>query len=271
MTLSQIKDLLKRHNAFPKKQFGQNFLHDQNAIKKILATADIKPDDIIVEIGPGVGNLTQELAKLAKNVIAIEKDRVMVKILKDTLTSALNVEISEADILKFNEAQLPKNYKIVANLPFYLAAPAIRKFLESKNPPSLMALIIQKEVAQRIVALPPQMSLLSVSVQFYADVKITSRIKKVCFWPSPKVDSAIIKIIPQKNNCQKDFVENFFKIARAGFSHPRKQLANNLAKELDIDRGEAEYLLKQCAIESTQRAETLTVEQWKMLSHSFSG
>jgi 16S rRNA (adenine1518-N6/adenine1519-N6)-dimethyltransferase len=270
MTLTQIKELLKTHDAYPKKQFGQNFLFDSNSVKKIVAAAGIEPDDIVVEVGPGVGNLTQELAKTAKDVIAIENDRSMLAILGDLFDSASNVNIIDADILKFDEGELPKDYKVVANLPFYLAAPAIRKFLESANPPESLTLIIQKEVAQRIVATPPQMSLLAVSVQFYAQAKIAAYINRSSFWPSPKVDSAVIKITPQKTGRAKDFVDKFFTVARAGFSHPRKQLANNLAEGLVIDRGIAERLLAANNIDKTRRAETLDMQEWVNLTRSYS-
>ena len=271
MTLAQIKELLKKHDAYPKKQFGQNFLFDQNSVKKMIEAAQIGPDDIAVEVGPGVGNLTQELAKDAKEVIAIENDRSMLAILNDLFGGTPNVKIIDADILKFDENLLPKDYKVVANLPFYLAAPAIRKFLESPNPPRSLALIVQKEVAQRIAAQPPQMSLLAVSVQFYAQAKIISYIKKDGFWPSPKVDSAIIDIVLRKVIYDKQFVEIFFKVVRAGFSHPRKQLANNLSTELGMDRGQAEKLLEQNGIKPTARAETLTVEAWNNLARSVLG
>ena len=271
MTLAQIKELLKKHDAYPKKQFGQNFLFDQNSVKKMIEAAQIGPDDIAVEVGPGVGNLTQELAKDAKEVIAIENDRSMLAILNDLFGGTPNVKIIDADILKFDENLLPKDYKVVANLPFYLAAPAIRKFLESPNPPRSLALIVQKEVAQRIAAQPPQMSLLAVSVQFYAQAKIISYIKKDGFWPSPKVDSAIIDIVLRKVIYDKQFVEIFFKVVRAGFSHPRKQLANNLSTELGMDRGQAEKLLEQNGIKPVARAETLTVEAWNDLARSFLG
>jgi len=270
MTLAQIKELLKKHNAYPKKQFGQNFLFDPNSVKKIIAAAGIEPGNIVVEVGPGVGNLTQELAIPAKEVIAIENDRSMLAILGDLFGGSPNVKIIDADILKFDEGRLPKNYKVVANLPFYLAAPAIRKFLESANPPESLTLIIQKEVAQRIVASPPQMSLLAVSVQFYAHAKIVDYINKSSFWPAPRVDSAIIIITPQKNGQAKNFVDKFFTVARAGFSHPRKQLANNLAGGLGVDREAAERLLAANNIDKTRRAETLDMQEWVNLTRSYS-
>lgn len=269
MALAHIKELLKKYNSLPKKNLGQNFLFDQNAIAKIIAAAGLEKSDIVVEIGPGTGILTQELAKTAKQVIAVEKDCLMVKILNDEFFGSLNVKIIQADILKFDTGVLPPDYKIAANLPFYNSAAIIRKFLEIGNPPQAMALIIQKEVAQRIVANPPDSSLLAISTQFYANAKICGYIKRSSFWPPPNVDAAIIKIVPRKVNYGKDFVKTFFKILHSGFAHPRKQLAGNLSKGLGIDREEAIILLAKNNIRPEQRAETLALEQWKSLSYSF--
>jgi len=171
----------------------------------------------VLEIGAGVGNLTCELAKTAGRVIASENDRQMLTILKTVFNKTNNVDIVDADILKFNELVLPKNYKIAANLPFYLAAPAIRKFLESRNPPSLMAVIVQKEVGQRMAAKPPKMSLLAVSVQFYANVKIACYIAKNRFWPAPAVDAAIVKIVPRQLKTFKQNREIFLKLCAPAF------------------------------------------------------
>lgn len=172
---------------------------------------------------------------------------------------------------------MPKNYKVVANLPFYVVSPIMRKFLESDNPPKEMILGVQKEVGQRICATPPEMSLLAVSVQFYAEPKIISYISKKSFWPQPKVDSVIIKIklnLIQKTHDRSFFaqIENrdlFFKIVRAGFSQPRKQLINNLSQKLNLDRQKIEKWLFKNRIRPVQRAETLTIEDWLNLSKSF--
>lgn len=278
-----IKELLQEYQTKPIKRLGQNFLVDKKIITKITETADLKPDDTILEVGPGIGTLTQEIAKRAGKIIVVEKDPKMVEILKETLENYNNVEIIQGDILKIknlfckircatisqNEKVKSQNYKIVANLPFYLTAPVIRQFLESAEnyPPQIMVLIVQKEVAQRICAKPPKMSILAVSVQFYAEVKIISYISKKSFWPQPKVDSAIIKIIPhQFYTISHLLCEQFFKIVKAGFSQPRKQLANNLSKKLKIDKIKIiEWLLKN-NIQPTQRAETLTVEDWLKLT-----
>ena len=241
-----------RYKIKPIKHFGQNFLIDKQVVKKIIRAADLHPRDVVLEIGPGTGVLTQEIAKTAKRVIAVEKDPRMIKILKESLKDFKNVEIINTDILNYKLQTT--NYKLIANLPFYITAPVIRKFLESKSPPKEMILIIQKEVAQRICSKPPKTNLLAISVQFYAKPKIISYISRKSFRPIPKVDSAIIKIIPHQKY-KKVNSKQFFKIIKTGFSHPRKQLINNLPKNLDIDKK-----LQQ------SRAENLSVDDWIDLS-----
>ncbi len=196
-----IKNLLLKYSARPSKGLGQHFLIDKKVLHKIIQAADLKPGDVILEVGPGIGILTLELAKKVKKVVAVEKDFKMIAVLKEVLRDYKNVEIVRDDILKVNLNDFilkPKTYKIVANIPYYLTSHLIRKFLEIDNPPKEMILMIQKEVAQRIVARPPKMSLLAVSVQFYAKPEIITFVSKKSFWPQPKVDSAIIKITINK-------------------------------------------------------------------------
>lgn len=255
----------------PKKQLGQNFLADQTAISKVLAAAEISPTDFVLEIGPGTGVLTIELAQKAQKIIAIEKDPEMIAILKEKLTGVQNIEVVQGDIRGFdpkNYQLKPKNYKIVANIPYYLTAFLIRSFLEQECPPKDLTLVIQKEVAQRICAKPPKMNLLAVSVQFYAQPKISSYIKKTSFWPVPKVDSAIIKIT-LNDQIITDNKEVFFKIIHAGFAQPRKQLLNNLAGGLKMDKKSVESWLLRNNIQPTQRAETLTLENWLGLTKTY--
>src|SRR3989344_8913038 len=161
-----IKELLAKYDAKPSKTMGQNFLVNKNTLQTIIETANLHQDDTVLEICPGIGTLTQALSKVAGKVLAIEKDRNMVKILQSTLRGCKNVEITEADALRYDIGL--QNYNVVANIPYYLTSPIIRKFLESKNPPTEIILMVQKEVAQRICAKPPNMSILAVSVQFYA-------------------------------------------------------------------------------------------------------
>ena len=237
----------------PIKGLGQNFLKDNRAIKRVIDGADLSEKDIVLEIGPGKGALTKELLKKAKKVIAIEKDRNLVKILREKFESSDNLEIIEKDILNYELGIMNYEYKIVANLPFYITGAIIRMFLEADNPPKQLTLIIQKEVAQRICD-KKKSSILSLSVLFYANPKIISYISKRSFSPAPKVDSAIIQITPIKNKYKAD-PKKFFKIVKAGFSHPRKQLANNLSTELNIDKSKLEFLGK-------TRAEDLKIEDW---------
>ena len=271
-----VKAIFSKYEARPSKGLGQNFLIDKNVLEKIVESADMKPDDAILEVGPGVGTLTQALAEKASKVIAVEKDKTMCEILKNVLAvqGVKNVQIVNADILKTNISSFKlqaSRYKVVANIPYYLTSPLIRKFLESKNPPSDMILMLQKEVAQRICAKPPSMSLLAISVQFYAEPKIISYVSKNCFWPAPKVDSATIKITPSPElgevHSARDSAD-FFAVVKAGFSQPRKQLVGNLSKSLKLDRERTEDWLKKNNIKPTQRAETLSVDDWKKLTAS---
>ena len=311
-----IKNLLGKYGVRPSKGLGQNFLVDKRVLGKIIEAANLGKEDTVLEIGAGIGTLTLELAKKAKKVIAVEKDPKMCEILHETMKGYENVEIIQGDILKleiFNfqfsifkqkpnaKNQMPKTkckiqntrYKVVANLPYYITSPVIRKFLEAENPPSEMILMVQKEVAQRICARPPRMNLLAVSVQFYAEPKIVSYVSKNSFWPSPKVDSAIIKIARNKNQ-ETVNKELFFKIVKAGFSQPRKQILNNLSKGLALRSSTAAHskpspnglalsspnglklekeavqgwLLKN-NIQPTQRAETLSIRDWINLTNTF--
>lgn len=256
-----------RYKIKPVKRLGQNFLIDKQVIKKVIRAANLHSKDIVLEIGPGTGALTQETAKTAKKVIAVEKDPNMCEILKQALRDFKNIKIIQADILKILNSKflvLNSKYKVVANLPFYITAPVIRKFLEVKYPPKEMVLIIQKEVAQRICSKPPKTNLLAISVQFYAKPKIISYVSKKSFYPQPKVDSAIIKIVPEKKYKDID-IDLFFKIVKAGFSHPRKQLANNLVNGLKLNKKGVNDLLLKNNIKPSQRAETLFIKDWIQL------
>ncbi|MDO8530297.1 MAG: 16S rRNA (adenine(1518)-N(6)/adenine(1519)-N(6))-dimethyltransferase RsmA [bacterium] len=267
----EIKELLSKYQGRPDKLMGQNFLVDKPALEKIIGASQLTPEDTVLEIGPGIGTLTHELAGKVKKVIAIEKDAAMIEILKETLKNYQNIEITQGDILKIGNWILDiGNYKIVANIPYYLTSHLIRQFLESKNPPKVMILMVQKEVAQRICAKPPKMSILALSVQFYATPEIISYVKKECFWPSPKVDSAIIKITPKPSTQQYTSInsDSFFNVVKAGFSHPRKQLAGNLSKALNMEKKQAQEWLLKNNVQPQQRAETLHIEDWVKLVDS---
>jgi len=256
---------MKLNGLKPNKRLGQNFLSSDIVLKKIIKTSQIKSSDIILEIGPGTGILTKALAQKAKKVIAVEKDKSLISILEKELPN--NVEIISGDILKIKNLKLPKHYKLIANLPYYITAPVIRMFLEN-NSPELMVLMVQKEVGQRICATPPKMSKIAVFTQFYGKPEIISNVSKDCFSPKPKVDSVILKITPF-NKLDKTNKDLFSKIVRAGFSQPRKQLINNLTNSLDIKKQETENWLKENKIKPEQRAETLNIKDWINLTNTF--
>jgi 16S rRNA (adenine1518-N6/adenine1519-N6)-dimethyltransferase len=266
-----IKSLLRKYQIRPSKKFGQNFLIDKGAIKKIINAADLKSGDVVLEIGPGIGVLTQELVKRVKRVVAVEKDQKMIEILEKTMGSFENVKIIHGDILKIEnwKLEIGNSFKAVGNLPFYLTAPVIRQLLENAGvEPRQITLVVQKEVAQRICARSPRMNLLAVSVQFYAEPKIIAYISQKSFWPSPEVDAAIIKISNLKSQISKINRDLFFRIVKAGFSQPRKQLINNLSKSLKIDKKKVKEWLKDNGIQPTQRAETLSLNDWVKLAKS---
>ena len=256
------KKLLLKNKIKPLKKLGQNFLIDQKIINKIIQAAELKSDDLVLEIGPGTGLLTIPLAQQAKKIIAVEKDELMCQTLKEILKkqNINNVQIINQDILDF-EFKEKKRFKIVANLPYYITSSVIRKFLESNNQPERMILTVQKEVGQRICAQPPKMNLLAVAVQFYSQPKIVCFVSKKSFWPVPKVDSAVLEIKPfnVKRKIESDL---FFKVVKAGFSQPRKQLLNNLSKQLKLTKIETRNWLYQNKIKPEQRGERLTVNDW---------
>ncbi|MCX6813742.1 MAG: 16S rRNA (adenine(1518)-N(6)/adenine(1519)-N(6))-dimethyltransferase RsmA [Candidatus Azambacteria bacterium] len=261
---------LPPHGIKPEKYLGQHFILSKKVLAKMITVAEIKKNNTIIEIGPGLGTLTQELVKTGAKIITIEKDPLMVDILGETLSNYKNIKIIQADARKMGVRHLfLRKYKIVANLPYNVATFLIHQWLELKKPPELMVLMIQKEVAQRICG--RRMNLLAISVQFYADVKIIDYIKKGSFWPKPKVDSAIIKIVPKNLPVGKQpqkMRDAFFAVVRAGFSQPRKQLLNNLSKKIGIPKEKIVLIFRNLNIPERARAENLSLEQWLQLACS---
>lgn len=254
---------MRANQIWAKRTMGQNFLVDEQALAQIVAAADIQPTDTIVEIGPGLGVLTSELSKRAGKVFAIEKDDKFAEVLKTQYTSS-NVKIINQDALDFDPGsyQLKANsYKLVANIPYNITSLIIRKFLEEENRPEIIVLLVQKEVAERIIAEPGDMSLLAVSVQFYAEAEIVAIVSKESFFPIPKVDSAIIKL---KVKSQKHKVQSreFFRIVKFGFAAKRKTLENNLSAGMHIKKDDARDIIKKAGFEAKIRAEDLSVEDW---------
>jgi 16S rRNA (adenine1518-N6/adenine1519-N6)-dimethyltransferase len=260
-SLKIIKELCQRYAIRTAKIRGQNFLISQNVVDKVIRAADLKKNDVVLEIGPGLGTITQELARRVKKVLAVEIDKKLVRVLGKILADFENVEIVHGDILKFQPTTYnlePKTYKIVASLPFNITSLVLKKFLSEQPKPNLMVLILQKEVAEKIVARPPKMSLLAVSVQFYGNPKIVARISKGNFWPQPGVDSAIVKITLTGPTSRK-FEDRFFKIVKAGFSSPRKKLVNNLTL---IKKEELLQIFQKLGLKPNVRAQELSVENW---------
>ncbi|OGI17428.1 MAG: ribosomal RNA small subunit methyltransferase A [Candidatus Moranbacteria bacterium RIFCSPHIGHO2_02_FULL_40_12b] len=257
-------------------KLGQNFLVNKDIAKKIVEAAELKPDDVVLEIGPGKGILTEELAKKAGKVIAVEIDGNLVEILENKFKNKKNVEIIKGDVLQLTTYNLQlTTYKIVANLPYYITSPVIRKFLESENPPSKMILMLQKEVAERIVASSGKMSILAVSVQYYAQPQVIFNVPRENFDPAPEVDSAVIhiKTLKQENIKTKEQKskesKKFFRVVKAGFCAKRKTLINNLANSFHLEKKEVEEKLKRVGISSRTRAQELSVKDWKKLAELF--
>jgi 16S rRNA (adenine1518-N6/adenine1519-N6)-dimethyltransferase len=257
----------------PSKRLGQVFLKEKKSLKKIVNLAKVSKNDLILEIGPGPGNLTLELAKKAKKVVAVEKDKKMCDFLEEVLEKEglKNVEIVNEDILEFlKKPELSlSSFKVVANIPYYLTSRLIRLLLESKEKPSAIFLLVQKEVAQRICAKPPRSNLLAISVQFFAKARILSLFKKEVFWPKPKVDSALLEILPKKEKLNEIDESLFFKILRAGFFQPRKLLLNNLALSFGVDKIKVEEWLDLAKIEKEKRPGELSLTDWISLTRTF--
>lgn len=254
-------------------KLGQNFLRDDNVLQKIMTVSELNSDDFVIEVGPGEGVLTEKLANSAGKVIAIELDDKLIPPLTEKFKNTKNLEIVHEDILKINLPELLKKngflkYKIIANIPYYITSPIIRLFLEQAAQPQEIILMIQKEVAERIVAQPGQHSILSVSVQYYASAEIMFEVSRLAFSPVPKIDSAVIKIIPTKK-FNKETDKAFFKIVKAGFSAKRKTLLNNLSNSLQLDKTIVEEKLKTLGLDPRARAQELSVEDWKKLVQIF--
>lgn len=246
----------------PKKSLGQHWLDDSDALEAMCDAAEVSGKDTVLEIGPGLGTLTGLLTKRAKSVIAVEFDESLAQALPEKV-GADNLSTVQHDILKFDLTTLPQNYKIVANIPYYLTSNLIRVISESMNPPSVAALLVQKEVAERVAAPPGQMSLLSVSAQFYWDVGTGRVVGAELFTPPPKVDSQILVLKKRKEPLFADVdIQQFFQVVKAGFAARRKTLINSLSAGLRIGKGQTEGLLQGAKIDPGRRAQSLSLPQW---------
>ncbi len=272
--LCQVKALLHQFNLKAEKRLGQHFLVDEDMLQCILSAAELNHEDIVVEVGPGLGVLTKRLAEQVATVIAVEIDSRLVSVLRRILSPFPNVKIIHADILKVAPQQLLENYsafsehaqsyKVVANLPYYITSPVLRHFLQADAKPSLMVVMVQKEVGEAIAAIPGKMSLLSVSTQFYSKPTITGYVPAKSFYPSPKVDSLILRLdVYPEAPIEVSDLNGFFDMINCGFSSPRKQLRNSLSQSLGIAPSQIALSLETAGIEAKRRAETLSLEEWK--------
>lgn len=266
-----LREALRRYDITPKKSLGQNFLFDPAILDRIVQAGEVGPDDVILEIGPGAGSLTRALAAAASRVVAVELDNRLIPLLEETLGDLPNVELVHGDILEVNLQSLISNtYKVVANIPYYITSAVIRHLLEAPVKPTMIVLTVQKEVAERICAAPPDMSVLAVSVQVYGTPRIAGQIPAGAFYPRPDVDSAMVRIdLFGQPIIANEEADTFFEVVKAGFSQKRKQLRNSLASGLHMKTSEADTLLNMAGIEPARRAETLTIEEWVRLYRDF--
>lgn len=262
--------LLRQFDITPKKSLGQNFLVNTRTAERIAAAANLTQEDVVLEVGPGLGALTRCLAGACARVVAIELDQRLIPVLQHTLGALPNVEIIHGDVMELQPgAILPSAYKVVANIPYYLTSALLRRLLEADVRPSLMVLTVQEEVARRIVARPDEMSLLAVSVQFYGQAEIVARLKPGAFYPSPNVRSAVVRVDlgPEKQpGVNVTDVDLFFCLARAGFGQRRKQLRNALTSGTGLSRSNVEDALTVADVDPRRRAETLTLQEWAALA-----
>ena len=249
----------------PKKSLGQYWLKDPEILADIAEAAELTGDDVVLEIGPGLGTLTSRLLARANSVTAVEFDADLARKLPGQFPGK-KLTVVNQDILQFDLNQLPKNYKVVANVPYYITSKIVEKLMTAENKPSIAVLLVQKEVAERIAAEAGNMSVLSVSVQIFAEAELDIEVPRQFFTPPPKVDSQVV-VLRTRNNplITPEDQRDFFRIVKAGFSAKRKKLRSSLSGGLGIDKSVAEELLKNAGISPDARAEDLAIEDWKKL------
>ena len=252
-----------------KKSLGQNFLVDRRIVSRILSAADLTPGDTVLEIGPGRGILTRPLAERASALTAIELDNNLASTLTTEFASHPHVRIVHADARDIEISSVAPSgapYKLIANLPYYAAQPIIRRFLEAAHKPTLMVVMVQREVARTMTAAPGDMSLLSVATQLYGKPRIVASVPPRAFRPAPKVTSAIVRIdVFPEPALPLDSIDAFFTLVRAGFSAPRKQVHNCLQQGLSVTRDAAETMLSDAGIDPKRRPQTLSLDDWGSL------
>jgi 16S rRNA (adenine1518-N6/adenine1519-N6)-dimethyltransferase len=261
-----VPGLLKKHGLKPDKSLGQNFLIDPHYLNLVADYGASNNQDTVLEIGAGIGNLTRLLGSRFREVVAVEIDANLIPILRETTREFSNIQVVQGDILEFEISKLITSppFQVIANIPYYITSKIIRYLMTGSTKPQNMILTIQKEVAERICSLSGKHSLLSLSVQVFGRPSIESKIPAGAFYPVPKVESAIVKIdMFSSPLIPAEYLESFFKIARAGFSQKRKNLRNSLSSGTGMDKKSCEQLLNNTGINFQRRAETLSIEEWK--------
>lgn len=249
-------------DAIPKKSLGQHWLHDAPSLEDMCDAADVRSKDVVLEIGPGLGTLTEHLIERAKQVIAVEFDHQLALKLPKRFSSS-KLQVIEQDILSFDFTSLPSDYKVVANIPYYLTSHLIRLISETPNQPVKAALLVQKEVAERLAAKPGKMSLLSVTAQYYWNVELKNVVIKQLFTPPPKVDSQIVVLCRRQNKLFSDLDDqDFFRLVRAGYSQRRKTLLNSLSAGLRLSKDDVSAYCHTADVDPKRRAQTLSLEEW---------
>jgi 16S rRNA (adenine1518-N6/adenine1519-N6)-dimethyltransferase len=268
-----IAELLKQYGLRADKRLGQNFLQDPHALQKIADLAEIRPTDIVLEIGPGLGSLTRYLAAGAQKVVAVELDDKLFPPLEAVIAPYRNIQLVHGDILGIEPKEIieQQDYLVVANIPYYITSAVVRHLLEANPRPRRIVLTVQKEVAERICAMPGDMSLLALSVQVYGAPSIASHIPANAFFPAPKVDSSVLVVdIYPSPRVNVDLLDTFFQLTKAGFSQKRKMLRNSVSAGMRLSTFETEKLLLAADIDPQRRAETLSLEEWGKLSTRYS-
>lgn len=261
--------ILKAYGLRADKALGQNFLQDTYALERIVNAAEILPTDTVLEVGPGLGALTRHLANAAKQVIAVELDARLLPPLQEVISGYTNIEIVQGDMLKISPTEIihVPDYLVVANIPYYITSALLRHLLETTPRPRRVVMTVQKEVADRICASPPDMSLLSLSVQVYGVPRIATIIPAGAFYPAPKVDSAVVRIdLSPAPFIPYALLDTFFALAKAGFSQKRKTLRNSISAGMRMSPAETESMLRAAGIDPMRRAETLSLEEWRELT-----
>ncbi|MET0980417.1 MAG: 16S rRNA (adenine(1518)-N(6)/adenine(1519)-N(6))-dimethyltransferase RsmA [Candidatus Saccharimonadales bacterium] len=252
--------------AGPNKSLGQHWLRDRDVLAHIADCAELVSDDAVLEIGPGLGTLTSELLRRSKKVIAVEFDEELARKLPAQFPGK-DLTVVQSDILSFDLSQLPANYKVVANVPYYITSKIVQLLMTADNKPSVAVLLVQKEVAERLAARPGDMSILAVSAQLFADVTLGDVVGAEMFTPPPKVDSQVVIMKTRTTPFLTDVDEkDFFRVVKAGFSAKRKMLRSSLSGGLGISKGQAEVYLAAAGIAPNMRAESLTLDQWQTLT-----